>query len=186
MYYNKSVKKYLDDLAAKLPAPGGGSAAALTAAAGVSLISMVINFTKGKPRYAKYNKDLTKMLATSVKMRKRFIKLLDLDVAAFSSKDMRKALAVPLEVCTLCYEAIKLCPALVKKGNVNLISDVAIAVIMLESGFNSALFNVNINLKYLKKRTWAKRLSQELSKKRLFVSKTRRNLEVRIDEIIRR
>ncbi|MFZ2357219.1 MAG: cyclodeaminase/cyclohydrolase family protein, partial [Candidatus Omnitrophota bacterium] len=35
MYKNKTLKKYLDDLAAKLPAPGGGSAAALNAALGV-------------------------------------------------------------------------------------------------------------------------------------------------------
>lgn len=49
MYCNKTLRGYLDDLAAKLPAPGGGSAAALTASEAAALISMVINFTIGKP-----------------------------------------------------------------------------------------------------------------------------------------
>ena len=52
MYNEGSLKQYLNDLAAKLPAPGGGSAAALTAALGASLISMVLNFTIGKTKRA--------------------------------------------------------------------------------------------------------------------------------------
>ncbi|TBR15974.1 hypothetical protein EPO66_05245, partial [bacterium] len=47
VYINKSIKKYLEDLSAKKPVPGGGSASALTAALGSSLISMVVNFTLG-------------------------------------------------------------------------------------------------------------------------------------------
>ncbi|MBI5145023.1 MAG: cyclodeaminase/cyclohydrolase family protein, partial [Candidatus Omnitrophica bacterium] len=57
-YREATLKKYSDDLAAKLPAPGGGSAAALAAAMGVSLISMVVNFTLGKPKYAQYEREL--------------------------------------------------------------------------------------------------------------------------------
>ncbi len=59
-YKEQSLKKYLDDLAEKLPAPGGGSAAALNAAIGAALISMVVNFTLGKSRYAKYEEELKK------------------------------------------------------------------------------------------------------------------------------
>lgn len=185
MYCNKSLKKYLDDLAARLPAPGGGSGAALTAGLGAALISMVINFTLGKSKYAKYNKDLTRWLSISERIRGRLLRLVDLDVAAFKSKDINKSLGVPLEVTGLCYEAIKLCPPLVKKGNINLISDVAVAAIMLEAGFFSALFNVKINLKYLKDKTRVKRISRELNKKKTFITKMRKDLEVRVDEIIR-
>ncbi len=185
MYYNKSIKRYLDDLAAKLPAPGGGSAAALTAAMGVALIGMVINFSLGKSEYARYRADLTRMLSVSERIRKRFLALVDLDVAAFNSKDISKALNVPLQVSRLCLEAIKLCPPLVKKGNANLISDVAVAAILLEAGFASAVFNVRINLKYLKDKARVKRITGELNKKKSFLRKTRQNLEVRINEIIR-
>ena len=115
IYKNESLKKYLDDLAGKLPAPGGGSAAALNAALGVSLISMVINFTLGKPKYAKYEADLKKDLVKSEKLRSEFLRLVDLDIAAYNSKDTREALNVPFMIARLCFEAIKICPELIKK-----------------------------------------------------------------------
>jgi formiminotetrahydrofolate cyclodeaminase len=186
MYANKPLETYLDDLAGKLPAPGGGSGAALAAGLGAALIGMVINFTLGKSKYAKYQSQLAGMLSKSERIRKRFLELVDLDVVAFRSKDIDKCLMVPLGICRLCFEAIKLCPPLVKKGNINLISDVAVAAILLEAGFSSALFNVKINLKYLKDKTRKKRIIKELNINRSFIRRTRQNLEVRINEIIGR
>jgi formiminotetrahydrofolate cyclodeaminase len=84
-YKEESLKKYLDDLAAKLPAPGGGSASALTASLGISLISMVVNFTLGKPKYAKYENELKTILEESEKLREEFLNLVDLDVVAYKS-----------------------------------------------------------------------------------------------------
>jgi len=89
MYKDESLEKYLDDLAAKLPAPGGGSAAAMTAAMGVSLISMVVNFTLGKPKYAQYEAELKRILENSEVLRKEFLNLVDLDVAAYKSKNVK-------------------------------------------------------------------------------------------------
>ena len=185
MYINKSLRKYLDDLAAKLPAPGGGSAAAFTAGLGVALICMVINFTIGKPKYARYKKDLTQMLSKSERMKKRLLELVDLDVLAFKSRDINKAMGVPLEVCRLSFKASRLCPPLIKRGNINLISDVAVAAILLEAGFSGALFNVRINLKYLKDKVRAKRITKELDKTSRYLRRMRQNLEAGIDEIIR-
>ena len=45
MYRTQSLQQYLDDLAAKKPAPGGGSAAALVGAIGCALLSMACNGT---------------------------------------------------------------------------------------------------------------------------------------------
>jgi len=50
-YINSPIKKYMKDLGANLPAPGGGSAAALTAGLGVSLLLMVVSFTEGNKAY---------------------------------------------------------------------------------------------------------------------------------------
>jgi len=83
MYKDQSIQKYLDDLAAKLPAPGGGSAAALAAAMGAALISMVVNFSLGKPKYAKYEKELKSILDKSEGLRREFLNLVDLDVRAY-------------------------------------------------------------------------------------------------------
>jgi len=185
MYRQESIKKYLDDLAAKKPAPGGGSAAAMAAALGAALISMVINFTLGKPKYAKYQKELEKYLKKAEQFRKDFLELVDLDVIAYESKDIKRALDIPLKVCRLCAEAIKLCPPLIVKGNKNLISDVAVAAVLLEGAFVSANFNVEINLKYLNDAKLAKKIRKELAAKIKSVKKTRVATEVQVGKIIR-
>ena len=184
-YKEETLKKYLDDLAARLPAPGGGSAAALTAAMGAALISMVVNFTLGKPKYAEYENELKEILAKSEKLREEFLNLVDLDVAAYQSKDMRNALDVPFMVCRLCLEGIKLCPQLIKKGNVNLISDVAVAAVLLESAFASAYFNVEINLKSLNDKKLTRSIRKELAQKGKAILKTRAKTEDSIGKIIR-
>ena len=83
MYRNQSLKNYLDDLAAKKPAPGGGSASALTAAMGASLISMVINFTLGKPKYAKYESELKGFLEKYEKIKEENLNLVDFDITSY-------------------------------------------------------------------------------------------------------
>ncbi len=184
-YKTESLKKYLDDLAAKLAAPGGGSAAALAAAMGAALISMVVNFTLGKPRYAEHEGELKQMLEKSEKLREEFLNLVDSDVAAYKSKNIRDALNVPFMVARLCLEAIKLCPPLISKGNVNLISDVAVAAIFLESAFTSAVFNVEINLKSLGDKKLSSTVKKELTAKAKTVKKIRQETEVKVGQIIR-
>lgn len=185
MYFNSSLKHYLEDLAAKKPAPGGGSAAALTAALGVSLISMVINFTLGKPKYAKYESELRSSLERFEKLRADFLNLVDLDVVAYKSKNVEEALKVPLKVCDFSLEAINLCPPLIQKGNVNLISDVAVAAVLLEAGFTAAYFNVEINLKNLQDARYVAQARKELAQKKNAVTKVRKQVEGKVGKIIR-
>jgi len=175
----------LNDLSAKLSTPGGGSAAALNAALGVSLISMVINFTLGKPKYAVYAKELKSILIKSEQLRKQFLDLVDLDVLAYQTRDARKSLAVPLRLAKLCCQAARLCPVLIKKSNVNLISDVAVAAIFLESAFAAAYFNVEINLKSLANAKLTGAIRKELKPMQKIVSKIRKNAEAGVGKIIR-
>jgi len=185
MYKDESLKKYLDDLSAKLAAPGGGSAAALNAAMAASLIGMVVNFTLGKPKYARYEKELRGVLEKSEKLRTGFLDLVDRDVLAYRSKNIRDALDVPFMVCRLCFEGAKLCPALIKKGNINLISDVAVAAVFLESAFAAAYYNVEINLKSLGDKNLAKAVRKELSHKYSLIKKIRMETEAGVGKIIR-
>ncbi len=185
-YRSQSLDKYVNDLAAKLPTPGGGSAAALNAALGASLISMVVNFTLGKPKYARYEAELADILDKSEKLRGRFLNLVDLDVTAYESKNIRHALDVPFMVARLSFEGIKLCQPLIKKGNTNLISDVAVAAVLLESAFASACFNVEINLKSLGDKLFAQKVRRELAGKAKTVKNLRLKIEEKVNEIIRR
>ena len=184
-YKNQNLIKFLDDLSAKLSAPGGGSAAALTAAMGASLISMVVNLTLGKPKYIAFEHELKEILAKSEKLRNDFLGLVDLDVVAYQSKDIRKALDVPLMLARLCCEAAKLCPPLIKKGNLNLISDVGVAAVLLESAFVSACFSVEINLKSLGQKKLTQGLKKELNQKNKVIQNIRKNTEAGVGKIIR-
>jgi len=184
-YQKESLKKYIDDLAAKLPAPGGGSASAFTAAMAVSLISMVVNFTIGKPKYAKFDSELKETLEKSEKLRNEFLDLVDKDVWAYKSKNIRDALDVPFMVCRLCFEGIKLCPALIKKSNPNLVGDLAVAAVLLESAFTCDYFNVEINLKSVGDRKLTQIIRKELAGKQKKIKKIRLGMEEKVGKIIR-
>jgi formiminotetrahydrofolate cyclodeaminase len=166
MYIDRPIKDYLDDLSARKPAPGGGSAAALAASIGVSLMSMVANYTIGNPKYKDAERTIADMLLKIDKYNGELQAIIDKDVEAYSklskgmkehAKDQAKldelykeALDPPFEICKITAECLKLCDKLADCGNKNLITDTAIAAIMLEGAYFSAKYNVYINLKYIK------------------------------------
>jgi formiminotetrahydrofolate cyclodeaminase len=174
MYIDESIKRYVDDLAAKLPAPGGGSAAALTGTLGISLILMVLNYTVGKEKYKKFEAALNPALETAKELKKKLSLLVDKDVeaykrvsATFNSEDgtikeksLKDAAGVPIEICNCSYEALKICKNIMDKTNKNLITDIAVAAEFLEAAYNSALFNIKINLKGIKDSEFSKNIEK--------------------------
>ena len=184
MYKDKTLSQYLDDLSAKLPAPGGGSASAMAAALGAALLSMVVNFTLGKPKYAMHEKELSAVLQDSERLRGEFLRLVDDDVAAYSSKDIQRSIDVPLAICRLSHDAARLCPAICQKGNVNLISDVAVAAVFFESAFSAARVNVEVNLLMLNDRKLVKAVNTELAVTAKSVAKIRATVEKKVRKIL--
>src|SRR3989338_11362745 len=91
MYIDEPIRKCLDDLAARTPTPGGGSAAALAASVGAGLMMMAANYTVGNPKY----KDAEERLAAIMTKLERFgaelRDLIDKDVEAYKklSKGMK-------------------------------------------------------------------------------------------------
>ncbi|MCA9405025.1 MAG: cyclodeaminase/cyclohydrolase family protein [Candidatus Omnitrophica bacterium] len=157
-FKNHTLQEYLDVLSKKVPAPGGGSAAALTGAAGAALLSMAANYSLGKGSSKRVETALKKNLERSEKIRKRLVELIDLDAEAYlalvaarkkSEKEkqaaLKKARAVPKEIAKQCYNAVQLAPLLVKEGNPYLISDVQSACEMLKAAFQAAMANVEAN-----------------------------------------
>jgi len=157
-YKSHSLKEYCDILSGKTPVPGGGSAAALTAALGTALISMVARYSIGKQTNKKDARKMEGVLKKSETIRKRLLDCVDLDAEAYlkvvkarkksprQKKAARKAArGVPQEVCRLCYTAIALTPFLVTRGNPHLASDIEVAIELLLAAFQSAKINVVIN-----------------------------------------
>src|SRR3990167_7227733 len=150
-FRNYSLSEYTRVLSLKVPAPGGGSAAAVTAALGAALLSMVANYSFGKTGSRVKERKIKDCLRTSEQLRRRFLALVDLDAKAYlnfvktrgaapakRNAARRKAAEVPMEVCKLCYKAVQLSPKLVLYGNKNLICDVRVALELLVAAFNAA------------------------------------------------
>ncbi|MEM4723640.1 MAG: cyclodeaminase/cyclohydrolase family protein [Candidatus Hadarchaeum sp.] len=173
MLSEKSVRTFLDELASSAPAPGGGSAAALAAAIGAALVSMVANLTVGKKDYAHVQEDIQRILDRSEALRRKCLELLEGDVAAYTEvslaykmprdteeqkaarsaaiqKALKAATAVPMELAEACVEILNLCPESAEKGNVRAVSDVGVGALMAEAALRAAALNVLINLSSIK------------------------------------
>jgi len=157
-YKDHTLQEYLNILSKKTPVPGGGSAAALTAASGAALVSMVANYSKGKSQSKQVENRFQSIIKQSEQARKRLLVLVDLDAKAYlgvvkargASKQIQKrassaAAKVPREVSNICYNLTRLTPYLVEKGNQHLISDIIVAVDLLFAAFNSSRVNVEAN-----------------------------------------
>ena len=158
-FKQKTLQHYLDQLSSKEPVPGGGSAAAFTAALGVGLISMVTNYSIGRKANTKaVEQRFAKILHNSEVMRNRLLELTTLDSEAYlkivdarkadakvQKRATRDAAKVGREICQLCFKAIDLIPFLVIKGNPYLISDLEVAAELLHAGFNGSMVMVRIN-----------------------------------------
>jgi len=184
--YNRVLKKYVEDLSAKLPVPGGGSASALVGCLGVALMNMVLNFTIGKKKYRRYEKELIKVLRRNSKIQRELLRLVDEDIRAYKSANPRQSLKVPYKVCRLIPEVISFCPQAVKKTNRNLITDVADAAVFLEAGFSGAYYNVLINLRFLPDVKKNREILKELGSLKRKVKFLREKTEVEIGAIIGR
>jgi formiminotetrahydrofolate cyclodeaminase len=157
-FKNHTLSEYLDVLSKKTPVPGGGSAAALTGAAGAALVSMVANYSLGKRNPKMVERKIRSLRKQSEQIRKRFLDLVDLDAEGYlkvvkaqgapaqaKRKAMRAAAKAPREVCWLCYQAVHLTPYLVKEGNPHLVSDITVALELFLAAFNAARINVEVN-----------------------------------------
>ena len=80
-----TVKDFVDVLGSDAPAPGGGSAAALAAAMGISLTKMVCELTIGKKKYAEFEEDMKLVFDESKALQKHLLDAIDEDTEAFNA-----------------------------------------------------------------------------------------------------
>ena len=169
MLATQSVTEFLDSVSSVSPAPGGGSVSALSGALGAALTAMVCRLTIGRKKYEAVQDDMLQALGAIDEVRAKLTSLIDQDTEAFSGvmkafglpKDTeaqkqvrssaiqaatRDATLVPLEVMRFCEQALTISKMVAEKGNVNSISDIAVAALVLKAGCKGAAYNVRINL----------------------------------------
>ncbi|GAA4214501.1 cyclodeaminase/cyclohydrolase family protein [Actinocatenispora rupis] len=161
----QGVDDWLAELGSAAPTPGGGAAAAMTAAIAAGLVEMVANLTTGRPRYAQYEADTARILARAAALRTEAVGLAEADAAAFGGvmaayrlprEDPGRAEAVrvatiaaaepPLRIAAVANEVAGLAAELPGRSNRTVLSDVAVAASTAAAAIESAAINVEINL----------------------------------------
>ena len=185
MYIDKSIQYYLDELASRSPTPGGGGVAALTGALACGLLSMTANFTLGKEEYKQYEKEVTRILTQSEKLRSDFTLLVEEDSFSYQKvaaayklpketpedkekrnqalqSALKEATLVPLNICKGSFNGLSLGSGLSGKCNHNLLDDLNAALILFESSFTIAVFNMRSNLSKIKDDKFVKETTQSI------------------------
>lgn len=153
-----SLEAFCRDLASCKPAPGGGAAAALTGALGVSLLGMVAEYALKRDHPVLVKRRLKRVRDQSERLREELLVCVGEDARAYarvaatrqaSAREkkaaLRQARAVPLKIARLCAQALDGAPLLVVHGSRSLLCDVEVALDLLEAAFRSAMINVRAN-----------------------------------------
>lgn len=176
MFNKMQIDEFINRLASKDAAPGGGTVAALTASLAAGLNSMVYSLTIGKKSYEsldsetkekillleKESKEFTNHILDYMEKDKEvFLALMDcyklpkeneeekaIRNAAIQDKTVG-AMMVPLELARMCEKFYDNIDVAVQYGNKGAISDAGCAAILLDATIKMAVLNVKINLAYL-------------------------------------
>lgn len=188
----KSMPEYafLEDLASGNPTPGGGSAAAFTAAEAAALVAMVSRVTIGKKKYIEVEKRMHEIIEIAESMRLQLTKAVVEDSASFEGyiealrlpknndeelalrndameKAILHAAEVPHRVAGLAMTVLHLAQELVAIGNLNAISDAASSAHLAIAAARIAGLNVMTNRNSLKIPSMADQMVLDIENYRL-------------------
>ena len=162
-----TIAAFLDQLAARIPAPGGGATAALHTAQAAALLAMVARYSNG----ARYDAELmNRIIAEADSLRQDALALAEADAAAFGavaqayrlpreteaerqdrSASISSALAgaarPPADVIRTALLLTSLAEELLPAGNRNMITDLAAAAVAVRAAVDTARLFIEIDLK---------------------------------------
>lgn len=144
-----TIGDFLERLAAKVPAPGGGAAAALHAAQAAALLAMVGRYSQS-PKYASHAKTIERIVDEADERRAEALQLAEEDAVAFQAVSQAyrlpavtpeekaareqavqaalvEAARPPAAVVANATRLVELAEELLQIGNPNLLADVAAA-----------------------------------------------------------
>lgn len=168
-----TLRGFIEEIAARTSAPGGGSASAAIAAIGTGLGCMVAQLTYGVRKFEALEGEMRKIIPPLHKATKNLIPMVDADTNAFNDymdalrmpkntdeekalrteamqAGLKKAIEVPFKTMYLGDEAWDMMVEVAKYGNIASKSDVEVGARALEVGIWGAYKNVVINMPGIK------------------------------------
>ncbi len=168
-FAHSTLANFTHELASASPAPGGGSAAALSGALGASLVAMVCHLTIGRKNYQNVSAEFEAMLPRAETLHVELLDAMQQDADAYSQvmnayqlpketdaeknartraiqNALKHAVEIPLQVATACAEILQMSASAASRGNKNAASDAGAGALMAEAGLRAAMLNVEINL----------------------------------------
>jgi methenyltetrahydrofolate cyclohydrolase len=172
-YSNVNLRDLLDAFASTAPAPGGGSAAALAGALGVSLLIMAASIRPSRPGGSTESLERADAADRLRSLRPTLAALIDRDADAYTlviaalrmpitnaetevhqrtafESAMRAATDVPLETMRACRRALREAPVVASHSIRSTHSDVGVAIELLRAAVRSAGITVDANLSSLR------------------------------------
>lgn len=170
----RSANDYCAALASRQAVPGGGSASALAGALGVSLGRMAAELTRGKPRYAAAEAELTALSDEAESLRQTLLSLSEQDAEAFAPlaqaygipKDapgrdetleacLHTACETPMEILRQAARALSVIERIGASCAVLAASDAGTGAAMCRAAAYGAVFNVRANTRLMKDAAYA-------------------------------
>ncbi|MFH0734450.1 MAG: cyclodeaminase/cyclohydrolase family protein [bacterium] len=189
------LNEYFEQLSSSSPTPGGGNVSALCGGLASALGEMVCNLTIGKKKYLEFENDLIGYKEKLIDYKNQFLDLADADNEAFNKvmaafklpkeTDEQKsvknkaieeatigAVEVPFKVINLALKTVDFLESVSVKGNKNSISDVGVAVLLIQTAAKGAYLNVIINCSSLKGNVYTDKIASDAAKIVEMIEKT--------------
>ncbi|XP_055337225.1 formimidoyltransferase-cyclodeaminase-like [Paramacrobiotus metropolitanus] len=164
-----TVKEFVNEVAARKPAPGGGSVAALIGSMGAGLCRMVGLLTHGNKKFEAMETDMRRLTPVFHVAMNRLLLLVDQDTKAFNSileanrlpatspeektakeqaiqRATMEAINVPMETAKAANSVWRAMEELAALANITAISDLQVGAKSIETAVAGAVWNIHINL----------------------------------------
>jgi len=183
-YSESALIDLLDAFASNTPVPGGGSAAALAGALGVSLLMMASSLPKSRTGAAEETADLAEAAARLRRLRDTLVELIDADANAYRAvmaamklpkgseqertcrnealqSALKAATEVPMNVLRTCRQALAGAVIVARNGYGPASADIAMGVELLGAAVRGTLLNITGNLLGINDPAYVERVSAE-------------------------
>jgi formiminotetrahydrofolate cyclodeaminase len=200
-----TLAEFNERLASPDPVPGGGSASAVAAALGASLVAMVATLTQGRAKYADHADLCSAAEPAARALADELLQLADDDAAAyaacavalklpresFTDQELRErqiretatvAAEVPLKCVERCVDALRIAESLAGRSNRNASSDLRVASLLLEAAADGAAANVLVNLPLIGTTDWTEATAARVEE----LLRDARNIARSIREVVER